>query len=226
MSIQDQILSGDVTWSLGNGWKKQAIRRKSGKTTGTWDMYLFSPEGTKIRSHPDLVKYLERTKAVVDLRVVNMSRVLPASYQKSDCGTEAAKDIHFTTYNTNGQRIRRRIYPTPKKDKYIKEKLQSRNRNVLDKKKKRFLERQQSRIFRPDFDQCLYYAFTLGVDPALVTNWFEDKVKEFEKTERRTPKTFDIEDDQILEFDCRLFGKIDKEMDKVSIVTENINDIS
>ena len=42
------------------GWSKAASQRKSGKTAGRMDVYYISPEGKRLRSMPDLERFLQQ----------------------------------------------------------------------------------------------------------------------------------------------------------------------
>lgn len=41
------------------GWKRKISQRMTGKSAGKFDVYIFSPEGRKFRSRPELMAYIE-----------------------------------------------------------------------------------------------------------------------------------------------------------------------
>ncbi|GFW97582.1 uncharacterized protein TNCV_880791 [Trichonephila clavipes] len=51
------------------GWKRRSAVRKSGKTVGQVDVYYYSPDGTKLRSKPDVAAYIAHNN--LDLKVDN-----------------------------------------------------------------------------------------------------------------------------------------------------------
>ena len=52
---------------------KKIIPRKK-CSYGQWDAYLFTPDGTKIRSNQDLIKYLSATGLQIDPFIINMDK--------------------------------------------------------------------------------------------------------------------------------------------------------
>ncbi|XP_054719968.1 methyl-CpG-binding protein 2-like [Uloborus diversus] len=55
------------TSNLPKGWVKKCVVRKSGKTMGQIDIYVYSPDGIKFRSKPEIAAYIQRTKAPLKL---------------------------------------------------------------------------------------------------------------------------------------------------------------
>ncbi|CAB3382786.1 Hypothetical predicted protein [Cloeon dipterum] len=45
-----------------SGWSRDVIQRKSGKSAGKYDVYVFSPDGQKHRSRADILRYLTQSK--------------------------------------------------------------------------------------------------------------------------------------------------------------------
>ena len=47
-------------YKLPFGWIKTAHRRKNGQTAGNWDIYLISPSGQRLRSNPEIKRFLKK----------------------------------------------------------------------------------------------------------------------------------------------------------------------
>ncbi|KFM63941.1 hypothetical protein X975_25495, partial [Stegodyphus mimosarum] len=71
-SVEDQH-------NLPKGWVRKTVVRKSGKTAGQVDVYIYSPEGIKFRSKPDIAAYLARTKSPLKLDDFSFSKKLSDS---------------------------------------------------------------------------------------------------------------------------------------------------
>lgn len=67
-------VDGDVNQNLPEGWVRKVVVRKSGKTAGQFDIYIYSPDGIKFRSRPDIAAYLARTKSNLKLEDFNFSK--------------------------------------------------------------------------------------------------------------------------------------------------------
>ncbi|XP_035207676.1 methyl-CpG-binding protein 2-like, partial [Stegodyphus dumicola] len=65
--------------NLPKGWVRKTVVRKSGKTAGQVDVYIYSPEGIKFRSKPDIAAYLARTKSPLKLDDFSFSKKLSDS---------------------------------------------------------------------------------------------------------------------------------------------------
>ena len=63
-------------YSLPYGWKKLARRRQqTGQGNKTWDIYIIAPCGKKLRSNPEIEKYLSENPDVqIDRDVTNTSK--------------------------------------------------------------------------------------------------------------------------------------------------------
>ena len=75
-------------YELQNGWKKKIIPRRNGKSAGKWDVYLYTPLGTKIRSTKELIKHLRATKLQIDPFVINMDKSCVANIAPSKSVTQ------------------------------------------------------------------------------------------------------------------------------------------
>eukprot|EP00112_Aurelia_sp_Birch-Aquarium-sp1_P024943 Seg808.1 transcript_id=Seg808.1/GoldUCD/mRNA.D3Y31 product="Methyl-CpG-binding domain protein 4" protein_id=Seg808.1/GoldUCD/D3Y31 len=53
--------------TLPSGWRRLEVQRKNGKTLKYFDVYYYAPDGTKIRSFPDVEKYFEEHKSLKPL---------------------------------------------------------------------------------------------------------------------------------------------------------------
>lgn len=49
--------------SLPDGWTKRVVQRRTGKTAGRYDVYIFNPHGKKFRSKNELAAHLRRSKS-------------------------------------------------------------------------------------------------------------------------------------------------------------------
>ena len=66
--------SGDEWYDLSGGWKKRCMQRKSGSSTGTWDVYLYPPGDVKrLRSSTELMRFVkDHPEMSIDPLEVNM----------------------------------------------------------------------------------------------------------------------------------------------------------
>ncbi|XP_054719567.1 uncharacterized protein LOC129229309 [Uloborus diversus] len=62
--------------NLPDGWKTEAIQRKSGKTAGKVDVYIVSPEGIKFRCKRDLAAFLKNSKSSLNVDSFSFSTKL------------------------------------------------------------------------------------------------------------------------------------------------------
>ena len=72
-------------YSLPYGWKKLVRKRQqTGQGNKTWDIYIIAPCGKKLRSNPEIEKYLSENPDVqVDRHVTNISK--PGDFNSSRC---------------------------------------------------------------------------------------------------------------------------------------------
>ncbi|GIY03037.1 hypothetical protein CDAR_525212 [Caerostris darwini] len=82
----------DEVLVLSNGWKRQCVIRKSGKTAGLLDVYFYSPDGMKFRSRPEVVKYIKMKKLNLNIQEFDFSKKkikdLSKDVNKKDKGKE------------------------------------------------------------------------------------------------------------------------------------------
>ncbi|XP_035225533.1 uncharacterized protein LOC118198053 isoform X2 [Stegodyphus dumicola] len=75
-SIKEELYNDHINENkpcLPEGWSSKAIVRKSGKTAGNVDLYIYSPDGLKFRSKAEIAKYLKRTNSPLNLEDFNIS---------------------------------------------------------------------------------------------------------------------------------------------------------
>ncbi|GBM05256.1 hypothetical protein AVEN_181636-1 [Araneus ventricosus] len=65
---------GDPVPNLPEGWRRQVVVRKSGKSAGQIDIYFYSPDGIKLRSRPDVASYLKKHKSDLKIEEFDFSR--------------------------------------------------------------------------------------------------------------------------------------------------------
>ena len=159
------------------------IQRKSGQSEGDWDPYLKSPSGKKLRSMPDLKRFLASTNTTVDFQKVNFERRLPGDLIQKDkkarnesgerLDEEVPQDIVFNRTSRGGyvrKRYRRRNIDQ-----------ESENPNIdinFDPKREKYLKRQFSKLsLEPTFDQFCYIALKLNVEVGKIQEWFKTHQK-------------------------------------------------
>ena len=64
----------EQVYKLSGGWVKKIVPRKTVTSKRSWDPYLFAPDGTKIRSYQDLIKYCAATGTQIDPLVINLDK--------------------------------------------------------------------------------------------------------------------------------------------------------
>ena len=87
--------------SLPYGWKKLARRRQqTGQGNKTWDVYIIAPCGKKLRSNPEIEKYLSENPDVqIDRDVTNTSK--PSDFNSSRCKIETSAIYNLNHFNFN-----------------------------------------------------------------------------------------------------------------------------
>ncbi|NP_001037916.1 methyl-CpG-binding domain protein 4 [Xenopus tropicalis] len=80
-NVDDRNSSPDVIRSLPHGWKRIVKQRQSGKTSGKYDVYFVSPQGTTLRSRISLAKYLNNNKEI-NLKLEDFDFSVPDQSQK------------------------------------------------------------------------------------------------------------------------------------------------
>jgi len=87
---------GNREYTLPHGWKKIGSQRKQGESAGSWDIYVISPDGTRLRSNPEIQRYLDKNPDVeCDQEVTNTTKPddLQTAPSRSTRGaTSAAKE--------------------------------------------------------------------------------------------------------------------------------------
>jgi hypothetical protein len=85
-------------YSLPYDWKKLAHRRKGGQGSKTWDIYIIAPCGKKLRSNPEIEKYLSENPDVqVDRDVTNTSK--PSDLPKCKIETGVIENLNHFNFN-------------------------------------------------------------------------------------------------------------------------------
>ena len=88
-------------YSLPYGWKKLARKRQqTGQGNKTWDIYIIAPCGKKLRSNPEIEKYLSENPDVqIDRDVTNTSK--PGDFNLSRCKIETGAIENLNHFNFN-----------------------------------------------------------------------------------------------------------------------------
>ena len=88
-------------YSLPYDWKKLARRRhQTNQGNKIWDIYIIAPCGKKLRSNPEIEKYLSENPDVqIDRGVTNTSK--PSDFKSSRCKIETGAIENLNHYNFN-----------------------------------------------------------------------------------------------------------------------------
>ena len=103
VSISEENEDSRREYDLPYDWKKLACRRaQSSQGNKTWDIYIIAPCGKKLRSNPEIEKYLSENPDVeVDRDVTNTSKPsdLISSRSKIETGLiENLNQFNFKLY--------------------------------------------------------------------------------------------------------------------------------
>ena len=100
VSISDES-EDSQEYSLPYGWKKLARKRQqTGQGNKTWDIYIIAPCGKKLRSNPEIEKYLSENPDVqVDRDVTNTSK--PGDFNSSRCKIETSAIENLNHFDFN-----------------------------------------------------------------------------------------------------------------------------
>ncbi|KAF8770147.1 Methyl-CpG-binding domain protein 2 like protein [Argiope bruennichi] len=60
--------------NLPKGWMRKTVVRKTGKSAGQIDIYIYSPDGYKFRSKPEIVNFLNRTNSNLKIEHFDFSK--------------------------------------------------------------------------------------------------------------------------------------------------------
>ncbi|CAL1285278.1 unnamed protein product [Larinioides sclopetarius] len=60
--------------NLPKGWVRKTVVRKSGKSAGQIDIYIYSPDGYKFRSKPEVISFLNRTNSNLKIEDFDFSK--------------------------------------------------------------------------------------------------------------------------------------------------------
>ena len=84
------VSGGEKRYELPNGWGKRLVQRKVGVSMGKWDVYLITPDGAKLRSNPDLVRYqAENPEMAIDTKYINFEK----TFQLQEEGSASHKRL-------------------------------------------------------------------------------------------------------------------------------------
>jgi hypothetical protein len=81
-----------IVKELPGGWVKKLVQRASGQSEGKWDPYLTSPDGTRLRSGPELLAYIAKSPQFwpeFNAKTCNLDR-------PPECGVDGIPDGHFS----------------------------------------------------------------------------------------------------------------------------------
>ena len=101
VSISEENEDSRREYDLPHDWKKLACRRgASSKGNKTWDIYIIAPCGKKLRSNPEIEKYLSENPDVeVDRDVTNTSK--PSDFYSSRCKIETGAIENLNHFDFN-----------------------------------------------------------------------------------------------------------------------------
>ena len=88
------------------GWKRIKCQRKTGKTAGKLDVYFVNPDGKRLRSRPEVAKYLKKNGlnlslelfcfkagSVTDVR--GFTKVKERTAVEQDCESPIVQSVYF-----------------------------------------------------------------------------------------------------------------------------------
>merc|ERR1739838_384156 len=116
VSISEENEDNKREYDLPYDWKKLACRRgASSKGNKTWDIYIIAPCGKKLRSNPEIEKYLSENPDVeVDRDVTNTSK--PSELISSGNNADSEDKKPFESGDASGSRSLRTREAVTKKD--------------------------------------------------------------------------------------------------------------
>jgi hypothetical protein len=135
-----------------SGWTKKLVQRQEGSSQGGWDAYLFAPDGTKLRSNPDLIRYCEAKQLTVDLASINLHK--PPGFRRDSSRRLAAASTSGRLPQTKTKtKTSASGSSTPTLSAAPVPPEPERPQVVFSKAKTDYLESQFFRCPRPDFQQ-------------------------------------------------------------------------
>eukprot|EP00095_Tigriopus_kingsejongensis_P009667 snap_masked-scaffold1197_size55989-processed-gene-0.5 protein:Tk09667 transcript:snap_masked-scaffold1197_size55989-processed-gene-0.5-mRNA-1 annotation:"truncated methyl binding protein 2 transcript 1" len=191
-----QASDSDYIVPLPDGWLKRCTQRKSGATAGSWDMYLTAPNGQRLRSNVELIKFVIQHKIAIDPTLVNFERSNGSREPVLAPSTRSLiKKIQYLTehdYDPSGLDMvlkpdpptktpHRSVHRRPAPTHHLHLSALPPGPWQLKPKQEKYLIRQLAKVKYPTPAQIRYMAQQLRVDNDLIETWFRHNRKAEER---------------------------------------------
>ncbi len=202
--MMEPLADAELQFDLKGGWTKKICQRKTGASAGGWDCYIFAPNGTKLRSTQELIRFvfdygLEQT---IDPYEVNFDKSVATKANKGGAAAGRQKPNKSTMTLIKALSMGRDAFSSQEKPRPIKKKpaaaaaekaaASGLNSSAAAKpahfltggggsdfsfgpKQTAYLERQYAKLPFPGQGAFSYMARQLKVDAYRVEDWFDEK---------------------------------------------------
>ncbi|GBL83859.1 hypothetical protein AVEN_100776-1 [Araneus ventricosus] len=122
--------------NLPKGWVRKTVVRKSGKSAGQIDIYIYSPDGFKFRSKPEIVSFLNRTNSNLKIEDFDFSkkRILENNETVKAALTAKTPKKKSAPVKSKTPAAKKKEAASPKKSRKILVKIVSERKKKLAKK--------------------------------------------------------------------------------------------
>jgi hypothetical protein len=220
-------MNAEEVYDLPGGWVKKLCKRKIGASAGTWDAYLFAPDGTKLRSNQDLLRYVTQRGMQIDPYVINLDK----AKNRGVCGRQKPSKstislIQALQKPNGGLDVKKSTAPRPATNGRLEQQEEPKSPRKTEVfrfsiKQSNYLERQYDKLPYPKPREFAYLAKQLKVGLQCVEEWFENRNDPYAGSDsegKKPMKQFDIIDDTILNDRCE--EKVVEEIEDNSFTIE------